>query len=208
MDVRYVGPVSGCYTLSERRSPEGGGVEVYACRTQSLSSSAIVVTAPVSGAAGDWLTARFDGIGIVRGWIDRLTPDGFVFQVIASEEQRQRLAAKIDWLKKMSTRQQNDKRHYKRFQPRDPRSALTFEDGAVSKCFVIDISRSGAAVSAPTRPEIGVGLVLGTLRSHVVRHLEVGFAVAFDAPQDAEGLEQLVTGYAPTDGGTRVARPS
>ena len=168
--------------------------------------SAIVVTAPVSGATGDWLTARFDGIGIVRGWIDRLTPDGFAFQVIASDEQRQRLAAKIDWLKKKSTRQQNDKRAYKRFQPRDPRSVLIFDDGSVSKCFVIDISRSGAAVSAPTRPELGVALVLGTLRSHVVRYLAVGFAVSFDAPQDAEGLEQLVTGYVPTEVGSLATR--
>lgn len=198
--MRYVGPVAGCYTLSNHHSPDDGGIEVYACRTQSISPSAAAITAPVAGAEGDWLTARFDAIGIVRGTIQRVTRDGFVFDIVGSDEQRLKLAAKIDWLKKKSVRLEQDKRTFKRFQPRDPRSTLTLPDGAVIKCFVIDLSRSGAALSAANPLEIGTSLVVGTLRAHVVRRLPVGVAVQFEAAQDAEGLEDLVTGYEVQDG--------
>lgn len=198
LDVRYVGPISGCYTLSERREIVTGDVEVYACRTQSISAAAAAITAPVAGDVGEWLTARFDGIGIVRGTIERHTADGFVFDIVASEQHRAKLAAKIDWLKKKSVRKQNDQRDFKRFQPRDPRSTLGLDDGRVAKCFVIDVSRSGAAVSCQYVPQIGEQLILGTLKCHVVRRLDVGFAVQFEASQDAEGLEQLVTGFEPT----------
>jgi hypothetical protein len=201
MDVRYVGPVNGCYTLSEQRLPGGGGdIEVYACRTQSISSQAAAVQAPVASDPGGWLTARFDGLGIVRGTIERLTSDGFVFEIVASDANRRKLAAKIDWLKKNAGRQRQDKRDFKRMQPRDARSTLGLADGGVARCFVIDYSRSGAAVSARITPDIGSPIVLGTLRCHVVRRLDVGFAVQFDAVQDAENLEPLITGFEPNEG--------
>jgi hypothetical protein len=194
-DARYVGAVNGCYTLSEQRHPTTGGVEVYACRTQSISPIAAAVQAPVACDPGGWLTARFDGLGIVRGMLERLTGDGFVFEIVASEENRRKLAAKIQSLKRMSVRQTQDRRGYRRGQPIDARSTLTFGDGTIARCFVIDYSRSGAALSARLTPEPGTAVVLGTLRCHVVRRLDVGFAVQFDAVQDSEGLERLITGY-------------
>ncbi|MEQ1771040.1 MAG: PilZ domain-containing protein [Devosia sp.] len=197
MNARYVGPINGSYMLSDRRSLPKGSMSVYACRSDSMSPSAASVTAPVRGGEGEWLTARFDGIGIIRGLIEKLTQEGFIFQIVASDEHRAKLAAKIDWLRRHNAKIRDDKRRFERFVPRDPRSAITFADGVVAKCFVIDISRSGAAVSAQHRPEIGASVVLGTLACHVIRHLDVGFAVEFDAAQDAAGLEDLVTGFEP-----------
>ena len=197
LDVRFVGSINGCYTLSSRRSAEDGAVEVFACRSQSFSSTTAAVIAPVAGAEGEWLTARFDGLGIVRGQIDRLIEDGFVFRIEATEAQRNKLAVKIDWLKKHSVRAHRDNREYKRFLPRDPRSTIALLDGRVMRCFLIDLSRSGAAVSADFKPKLGLPVLLGTLASKVVRYLDVGFAVQFDAVQEAEGLESLVTGFEP-----------
>jgi hypothetical protein len=155
------------------------------------------VIVPVPGEQGEWLTARFDGLGIVRGRIERHIADGFVFKIDATDEQRAKLAARIDWLKKHSVRVERDKREYKRSQPRDPRSTVTLADGQVLRCFVIDVSRSGAAISVDHAPAIGSPLILGTLPAKVVRYLDVGFAVQYDAVQNAEGLEQLITGYEP-----------
>jgi hypothetical protein len=196
LDVRYVGPVPGCYTFSDRKDP-ADELQVYACRTQSVSAAAIAMTAPVTGEVGERLTARFDGLGIVRGYVERQTADGFVFKITASDQNRIKLAAKILWLKQKHARQQSDKREHRRFQPIDPRSILGLGDGAVTKCFVIDLSSGGAAISASFKPEVGTKLVLGRVSAHVVRHLEVGFAVEFDAPQDVAGVEQLTTGFAP-----------
>ncbi len=194
LDLRYVGPIEGCYTLSDR-GDLGDGVEVFACRTLSISSASIAVAAPVVGMTGDWLTAKFDGLGILRGVIERTTPEGFVFSIEATERQRLRLAARIDFLKKKAARQQSDRRAHKRRRPADPRSTLGLADGRVVNCFVLDYSRGGAAVSAPLLPAIGDRVMVGTLIGKVVRLLPVGFAIAFDAPQDIEGLDRRLTGY-------------
>lgn len=201
LDVRYVGPISGCYTLSQHRDIETGGIEVFACRTQSISAAAAAITAPVIGKPGERITARFEGLGILAGSVARQTSDGFVFQIAASDQDRAKLAARIDWLKKKSVRKQEDHRAFKRFQPRDPRSTLLLEGGEVLKCFVIDLSRSGAAISCRHVPALGEKLVLGTLACHVVRRLDVGFAVQYEAVQEAEGLERVIAGFEPAEPG-------
>ena len=198
LDVRYVGPISGCYTLSRHRDIETGGIEVFACRTQSISAAAAAITAPVLGARGESITARFDGVGIVQGSIERTTKDGFVFQIAATDQERAKLAAKIDWLKQRSVRKQEDHRAFKRFQPRDPRSTVRLESGEILRCFVIDLSRGGAALSCQHAPQLGEKLVLGTVACHVVRKLAVGFAVQVETPQEPDGLEQLAAGFEPT----------
>ena len=105
---------------------------------------------------------------------------------------------KIDWLKQRSVRKQEDHRAFKRFQPRDPRSTVRLESGEVLRCFVIDLSRGGAALSCQHAPQLGEKLVLGTVACHVVRKLAVGFAVQFETPQEPDGLEQLAAGFEPT----------
>jgi hypothetical protein len=197
-DVRYEGVVAGSYTLSSRRRHDGeADVQVFACRTRDISPASAAVTAPVLGDEGELITARFDGLGIMRGRIERLLDDGFVVAISASEPQRRKLAGQISELKRRSAAGVLEKRSYRRQQPGDPRSAIAFGGGPAQRCFVIDFSRSGAAVSAECTPPVGSRVVLGVLASRVVRHLDVGFSVRFDAVQDAEGLESLITGFAP-----------
>jgi len=174
-------------------------VQVFACRSVSISSSAAAVTAPVNGSEGEQITVRFDGLGIMRGRIDKLREDGFVFTILLSPDQRRKLAQKIDWLKRRQLRGERDKRGYQRQQPADPRSTITLPDGHILRCFVIDYSRSGAAVSADHLPAINSTVVIGALAARVVRHLDIGFSVKFDAVQDAEGLESLITGFEPAE---------
>lgn len=192
---RFVGSINGCYTLAGRRQTVSGAVEVFACRTQSISTFAAALTAPVAGEVGEGVTARLDGIGILRGQIERLLGDGFVLTLTASEEQRSKLGRQLDSLRRRSVVQVKDKRGFQRTHPADPRSVIALPDGTQMRCFVIDLSRSGAALSADCAPEIGSPLVVGKLASTVVRHLDVGFVVKFDAVQDAVGLEPLVTGF-------------
>jgi hypothetical protein len=59
-------------------------------------------------------------------------------------------------------------------------------------CFVIDMSPSGAAVSADVQPPVGTPLAVGACVGRVVRHLELGFAVQFVEQQPRDVLERLV----------------
>ncbi len=106
--------------------------------------------------------------------------------------EREKLGAKIDWHKKHVHAQVPDKREHRRILPRDPRSLIVLADGRKVPCFIIDVSRSGAAVSAHFWPDLGMPMALGRVVGRVVRHLEVGFALQFIQPQEFEDLEYLV----------------
>ena len=90
-----------------------------------------------------------------------------------------------------------DLRKQARIIPESPHSMLTFADGTIRPCFIIDMSASGAAVSADVQPEIGTPLAVGACVGRVVRHLELGFAVKFVEQQERDHLERLVVRPAP-----------
>ena len=60
-------------------------------------------------------------------------------------------------------------------------------------CRIIDLSLSGAAIAAETRPPLNSQVLLGKVAARVVRNLEEGFALEFVHEQLAETLEESVT---------------
>ena len=187
-DVRFIGALMGRYLLASRRH-RAECVQVFACRLQSISPQQMVASAPVPGAPGEEVSANFEPFGLVRGKVERLIEGGFSVAIDACAEERALLAKRIAWYKKKTFHGLADKREHKRVMPRDPRSLLIFADGSVLECLIIDMSRSGAAVSADVQPPIGTPLAVGTVVGRVVRWLAVGFAVRFAAEQDAQDLE-------------------
>ncbi len=195
-DIRFIGAVMGRYALESRRA-RGKGVQVFACRLQSISPQMIVASAPVSGSIDESVTTHFQPFGTLRGKIARHIDGGFCVDIEAGPDEREKLATRIDWYKKRTFAGLGDKRQHRRFMPRDPRSVLLLPDGMLLPCLVIDISASGAAVSADIDPAIGSALAVGRVVSRVVRHLEVGFAVQFVEEQNADEVEAAV--HAPDD---------
>jgi len=65
-------------------------------------------------------------------------------------------------------------------------------DGNVHGCFIIDISSSGAAVSAEVQPPIGTPLAIGACLGRVIRVFETGFAVRFVERQKLDDLPRLI----------------
>ncbi|HEY5216702.1 MAG TPA: PilZ domain-containing protein, partial [Pseudolabrys sp.] len=120
----------------------------------------------------------------------RVLDRGFVMTIAATNEERARLADRIDWHEKNKNHDLSDGRKHKRIMPKDPRSTLVLADESRLDCFVIDMSPSGVAVSADIKPKIGTPLAVGTLVGRVVRHLADGFAVQFIELQDIDSLEQ------------------
>lgn len=191
-DVRFIGAVLGRYRLASRRDLSADRVQVFACRLQSISPKMLVASAPVLGSIDEEVATHFDPFGAVRGNISRIVDGGFCVDIAGTDEDRDKLALKINWLKKRTFAGLGDKREHKRTMPRDPRSAVIFADGIVIPCLIIDQSASGVAVSADIDPEIGLPLAVGRVVGRVVRRLDVGFAVQFLAPQAPEMLEELL----------------
>lgn len=188
-NVRYVGALNGCYVLSDRRD-EGGVIPVYACRLCSISPHQAVIVAPIIAGQNETVVAHFKDFGILRTRVARELPTGFVVDIDLDDDGRSKLAAKIRWKKQNATSHIPDKRDFPRIMPRHPRSVLTLADGMRVPCFVIDVSQSGAAVSASVLPGKGTALAVGSMVGRVVRRLDIGFAVAFLQNYPIDELEK------------------
>jgi hypothetical protein len=191
IEVRYVGVVGGRYSLP-RPDTSGGETDVYACRTVSLSPTSVVVAAPVAGNIGQVVTLLFEHIGFVKGSIARHVQGGFEVDIANEGDEREKLAAKISWLKNHRLRKAVDRREAPRRYPRVPKAYFYLEDGVEHPCFVIDISVSGAGLSAQLRPLLETAITLGDIPGTVTRRMEIGFGVTFTEAVASEVLESRV----------------
>lgn len=191
-DVRFVGSVNGRYTLPSRTVGEPGNPQVIECKAMSLSANEIVLTAPTAPPVGENVVVMLEQLGMIKGHVTRQAGSSFQIAVDATPEQRGKLAAKINWLKKRQVNQASDLRNERRLKPRKSKAFLYVGD-AEQDCLLIDMSLSGAAVAAAVRPAIGTEICVGTIAGKVVRHMDVGFGVQFTSPQSLETLEADLT---------------
>jgi hypothetical protein len=148
--------------------------------------------APVSGKVGERLAMRFDDLGILKAQISRNLDDGFVAEIDPAGLDIAALSARIAWLKQKRFRSLADLRAHKRWIPRQSKSTLELADDAKVDCFVIDVSASGAAISADIVVDVGTKLAVGAIPGRVVRKLELGYAVQFAEPQEPGQVEALL----------------
>ena len=153
----------------------------------------LALLAPGIGNVGDRVIAYLDHIGRVEGKITRIIDNGFAMSVGATARKRDKLAAQLTWLANRDILNLPEDRRHDRIIPRNPISVLTLEDGAKMTCRIIDMSLSGAAIAAETRPPLKSLVSLGKVQARVVRNLEEGFALEFVHEQLAETLEDSVT---------------
>lgn len=185
--LQNISTVAGRYVLGQQaRRP---GVNIFACRLRTISSSGFVVAATVIGAVGDTVSASFGPFGTLSGRISRHVADGFAMELDGAA---QNLNERINAFRHRPWHGVSDKRSEKRFMPAEPRSVIILDDGDVLPCLVVDYSASGAAVSADIHPAVGTAVTIGHVPGHVVRLFDVGFAVHFDALQPADEIEGLL----------------
>ncbi|WP_332700754.1 PilZ domain-containing protein [Devosia sp.] len=146
----------------------------------------------MSAHEGEIVVIHFHDFGILRARVARELPTGFVVDLDLDDDGREKLASKIRWKRSNMHAHLVDKRDFPRLMPRHPRSVMTMGDGSRHPCFVIDISQSGAAVSASILPGKGTPLAIGALIGRVVRRLNVGFAMQFTVVHELSDLERML----------------
>lgn len=198
-NTRIIISVPGTFMLADHRNACGER-RIFPCRAVNISPQAIAFAAPVRGRIGERAFASVDRLGKFKGSVIRLLEGGFVMSIVATEAQRAKLGAKISWFDQYKNFDVEDQRADARFVPANPKSRIVFADARSEDCFVLDLSASGAAVSALTVPSIGTVLALATIVGRVVRHFDGGFAVQFIERQHPQHLEarvglDVVAGY-------------
>ena len=182
--------VSGHYVLPHWLDPQGRP-RSFACRTSRVSPFRMMVDAPVTGRIGDRLMPYFGDFGQLEGRISDIQSGEFLLELSMTGIMRRKMADKLAWLEQMQKDLRvQDVRKQARIIPANPHALLTLADGSTRECFVIDVSVSGAAVSAELQPEIGTPLAVGACIGRVVRHLPSGFAGQFVEPLSRMDLER------------------
>ncbi len=184
--------VGGDYTLANWFDPQGKP-RTFACRTTRVSPFRMTVEVPVVGKVGDQFASYFRDFGKFEGRITDKTSNSLLVELEMDRAQREQLANKLTWLEnKLKNPQMPDARRAPRVIPASPHSTLALADGSIHKCFVIDMSASGVAVSAELQPSIGTPLAVGACIGRVVRLLPNGFAVEFLELQNPNNLDRLI----------------
>jgi len=190
-ETRIMVSIPGRYSLASRLN-ERGNRRVFACRAVNMSPTAVALAVPVTAAAGERVIAHIERFGKIDGSIIRVLERGFVMSVKASAEERARIEDKLIWLDKHKNLELPDNRQSERIVPHNPSSTLSLGDGTRLSCFVIDMSATGAAVSAEYYPEIGEVVAVGKAVGRVVRHFREGFAIQFVRPLSAGNVEHTL----------------
>jgi len=191
-DVRIYLNIPGRFSLADRRDMFGER-RVFPCRAVNLSTLGIALVSHVTVKEGDRIIAHIDHLGKLKGVVARVIEHGFIMGIIANEQERDKLADKIEWLGKNKDHDATDHRADQRVVPAHPNSRMVLPDGRSEACVVLDLSASGAGISADTLPDIGTVLAIGTVVGRVVRHFDGGFGVHFISRQDEWKVEALVT---------------
>jgi hypothetical protein len=190
-EIRIIARVPGRYSLD--RFDARGERQEYACRAVNISPSAVALVGPVVGRLGERVLAHIDHFGQFQGTVGQLLDSGFVMNIIASDDERARLSAKIVWYELYKNHDVSDGRGHDRFFPKNPNASIILSDGTVIDCLVLDISVSGAAIATEIAPEVGTVVALGKIVGRVVRLFSGGFALKFIAQQNKDDVEMLAT---------------
>jgi hypothetical protein len=199
--------VDGNYTLHRRYDPEGR-LRTLDCRTTRVSPFRMIVEVPLVGRIGDRLTSYFGAFGAFEGSISDTMHGSFLLELEMTRAQRERMSEQPIWLeKKQGDPTLPDERGDARSVPVNPHSILTFADGTTRSCFVIDMSASGAAISADIQPEIGMPLAVGACVGRVVRIFPGGFAIKFVEKRNLDDLNRLIVRAEPRPASPAPAAP-
>ena len=190
-ETRRVVSVPGRFSFADVRNARGER-RIFGCHAVNHTPHGLVIASLISAKMDARVIAHIDHLGKVDGMVMNVLERGFVMSINAKLEQRRRLAAKIEWLEQHKNSEVRDQRADSRV-PRDPYSRMLLADGHVENCLILDLSISGAAVSADTIPAIGAVLAIGSLTGRVVRHFDEGFAVRFIERQSRDTVEMSLT---------------
>jgi hypothetical protein len=166
----------------------------FPCQVINMSPGGLAMLAPGLGNVNDRVIVYLDHIGRVEGKITRIIDSGFAMSVSATPRKRDKLASQLTWFANRDILNLPEDRRHERIVPRNPVATLTLEDGTRLTCRIIDLSMSGAAVSAEKRPPLQSKVALGKVLARVVRNLEEGFALEFIHEQHRDTLEASVSG--------------
>ncbi len=157
----------------------------FPCQVRDMSPGNLALSGPVSGEIDETVIVYIDHIGRVEGKIMRIFDGGFAMTVNATKHKREKLAAQLTWLtNRHELNLPEDRRHDREAPNNHSTTKVTLTNGQELNAKVLDMSLSGAALSLDVKVEIGALIMVGKIRSRVVRVFDEGVGVEFAKIQE------------------------
>jgi hypothetical protein len=153
----------------------------YPCITIDMSPGGVAFTADERVSAGERIIAYLSHVGRVEGRVVREFPGGFAIAMKLPPMKRERLADQLTWLANRQELGMAEDRRHERVRPRKVRTTLILPTGREVIASIIDVSRSGVALSlaTPVAPPVGTPVTVGATKGRIVRLFANGLAVEF-----------------------------
>ncbi|MEL7229517.1 MAG: PilZ domain-containing protein [Pseudomonadota bacterium] len=160
------------------------GLEIP-CQATDISPGDVGLVASFAPVMNDQVVVYLDHVGRLAGHVARIYEAGFALKLDVTPRKKEKLEARIEWLRAHDHFGVEDQRGHKRIEPRQDNTQIILQDGRKYDVEIIDISISGAALQSAVRPAIGTRLTVAGMSGVVVRHFTEGMAIEFDATADA-----------------------
>ncbi len=164
----------------------------YPCQTVDMSPGGALFLAPVQAAIGERVIVYLEHIGRIEGKVTRHVPQGFAIAISATIRKRDKLANQLTWLANRDALGLPEDRGHERIVPRHPITVLRLANRREITVTLIDVSRSGAAVSIENGPPVDTSVTLGRTPGKVVRHFPGGIAVEFTVPISPDRFDENI----------------
>lgn len=186
--LQFIGQVRGNYTVRDER---GAGVQ-QVCHTRVVTVDTLTIDCAAPGAIGAKWVAYFPEFGLLRGVVSRLAgPRTVELELQLSDATRRRLAGTIRWMVRRGRGLTKDMRRSPRLTPRYPQVDLTVGNEQWDRALLIDISATGAKLTADRAPSLGSTVMVGSIPATVVRSERQAFGVEFAEPLVLKNFEQM-----------------
>jgi len=152
----------------------------FPCATIDISPGGIAFESEASGEIGERIIAYLNQVGRVEGTVARHFYGGFAIQMKLPPLKREKLADQLTWLANRQILGMPEDRRHERIEPRNRSTTLTMAGGRQHLARIIDISRSGVALTVDAEPPIGAPITVGARPAQVVRLFQGGIAVEFN----------------------------
>ncbi len=164
----------------------------FPCATIDISPGGIAFEAEAGGEIGERIIAYLNQIGRVEGTVARHFYGGFAIQMKLPPLKREKLADQLTWLANRQVLGMPEDRRHERIAPRNRNTSLTLPGGRELTARIIDVSRSGAALTVDANPPIGTPVTAGSRPAQVVRQFNGGVAVEFNRLIPAEMFDEEI----------------
>ena len=158
-----------------------GGADVP-CTVMDMSMGGVALRTEVDPTVGEAVIVALPQIGLLRGRVARVFAGGFAVAFEQGRAQRERVASYLTWVVASRLDPELEERAFERIVPFRRVVAISVAGKPTVAARIVDMSRSGVALTATATVSLGDPVTVGGTRAVVVRLLEGGFAARFVEP--------------------------